>query len=70
MVWSCEKGSRGRNVEIGGRNGSAREKESRKTKVFGGIGSGRECDIGSKKMEENYRKADPYLRENVDYERK
>jgi len=29
---SCEKGNRGRSAEISGRNGSIREKESRKTK--------------------------------------
>jgi len=32
MVWTCENGNGGRSVEISGRNGSIREKESRKTK--------------------------------------
>jgi len=32
MVWSCEKGNGWRSVEISERNGSVREKESRKTK--------------------------------------
>jgi len=33
MVWSCEKGNGGRSVEISGKNGRIREKESRKTKI-------------------------------------
>jgi len=32
MVWSCEKGNVGRNVENSGRQGSIGEKETRKTK--------------------------------------
>jgi len=32
MVWSYEKGKGGRSFEISGRNGSIREKESRKIK--------------------------------------
>jgi len=32
MVWSCEKGNGGRNVEISGRKVSVGEKESSKTK--------------------------------------
>jgi len=49
MVWSCEKANGGRSIEISGRNGSFREKKSRKTKEnleryseegFGAIRSG------------------------------
>jgi len=29
MVWSCEKGNRGRSVNISGRNGSEGKKESK-----------------------------------------
>jgi len=29
VLWLCEKGNGGRSVEISGRNGSIREKESR-----------------------------------------
>jgi len=32
MVWSCDKVKEGRSVEISGKNGSIREKESRKNK--------------------------------------
>jgi len=59
IVWSCKKGNGGRSVEISGRNGSIREKGSRKTKEnleryseegFGTNWSGRESGIGSRKI--------------------
>jgi len=59
MVWSYEKGNGGRSVEISGRNGSIREKESRKTKEnldkyseegFGTNRRGRECGISVEKI--------------------
>jgi len=68
MVWSSKKGNGGRSVEISGGSGSNGVKESRKTKEnleryseegFGINRSGRDCSIGSRKMEKDHRKSDP-----------